>query len=231
MYSVIAVLALASAVSGQDDNRGAKNEFAPGFGLGIELTKRVRLDFIVSKDKSEELQSSKQRFVAGISFRTKPLLKRFLDDYDADKAHVLVVTPWYEYSHSSEPGISTNEHKLTLEASIRYAFTKRTLATDRNRHEFRFINGVYHYRYRNQLIVEHRVRVKKFKFSPYVAPEAIWDKTAGSWSHFKFVGGAFIPFFGRSVIDTYYERRHCNICADTKTNVFGLKLYYFIRLH
>ena len=228
MYAAVAVFAVAAAAAGQD--QGTKNEFGPGFGIGFEVTRRVRLDFIVAKDKSEELHSSRSRFVAGISFRTKPLLKRFLDDYDADKAHILVVSPYYEYAHSSENGVTTNEHRFTIEAAARYAFTKKTLATDRNRAEFRFINGDHHFRYRNQLIVEHRLRVKKVRFAPYGSVEAIWDRTADRWSHFNFSSGAFIPFFGRSVFDVYYERQHCNTCADVKTNVFGLKLYYFVKL-
>lgn len=203
----------------------------PGVGIHVDLTPQMRLDFFAGREKSEELASSKWKASAGVSFRVKPLFKRyFLDALDTDKQHVLVVGAGYEYSRASKSDSTTNEHRLMLDGTGRYAFPGKILMSDRNRFEFRWINGVYHFRYRNRLMFDRPVKIAKLKLTPYGSAEAFWDQRFNKWSQFKFTGGIQIPFIRRSSFDLYYERQHCVVCADANTNIFGLTLNLYPRI-
>lgn len=208
---------------------GAVTELDPGLAIAVDLTPRVRLDFFSGREKSEELATSKWKASAAVSFRVKPLFKGFVDNLDTDKQHVLVIAPGYEYSRASESGVTTNEHKIMLDATGRYAFARKLLMSDRSRFEFRWINGNYHFRYRNRLMFERPFKIKKLKLTPYGAAEAFWDQRYSKWSQFKFTGGVQIPFIRRSSFDLFYERQHCVTCADPHTNIFGLTLNLFLR--
>lgn len=225
--TTIAIAALVVCTHAQDAR--PVTELDPGVGVAIDLNRRVRVDLFFGREKSEELASSKAKVSAGVSFRLKPLFKNFLDSFDTDKQHVFVFGAAYEYSRASEAGATTNEHKLMLDGTGRYAFAKKILMTDRNRFEFRWINANYHFRYRNRLMIERPVRIQKFKLTPYGAAEAFWDQRFKEWNQFKFTGGVQIPFVRRSSFDLFYERQHCVTCADPHTNIFGLTLNLVIR--
>lgn len=220
-------ITLAAAATAQESR--PVTELDPGLGIAVDLTKTVRLDFFTGKEKSEELSSSKWKVSAGVSFRLKPLFKTFLDELDSDKQHVFVIGPGYEYSRASEAGVTTHEHKLMLDATGRYAFPYKVLMSDRNRFEFRWINRNYHFRYRNRLMFERPVKIKKLKLTPYGAAEAFWDQRFSKWNQFKFTGGVQIPFIKRSSFDFFYERQHCVTCADPHTNILGLTLNLYPR--
>lgn len=226
---VPALLLIAMSAAAQAQDSAAVTELDPGIGIAVDLTPRVRLDFFTGKEKSEEISTSKWKVSAGASFRLKPLFESFLDDLDTNKQHVLVLGAGYEYSRASESGDTSIEHKIMLDATPRYAFARKLLMNDRNRFEFRWINGAYHFRYRNRLMFERPIKVKKLKLTPYGAAEAFWDQRFKTWNQFKFTGGVQIPFIRRSSFDLFYERQHCVTCADPHTNIFGLILNLYLR--
>lgn len=204
-------------------------EFDPGLLVGFELNRHLRLDFGTGRENSENIGSAKWKFTAGASLRTKPLFKMLADEPDADKQHVLVVGSAYEYSRASENGNETIEHRIMLDGTARYAFAGSYLLTDRNRIEFRWVNGEYRFRYRNRLMFERSLKVKSFKFTPYTWTEAYWDKKYEKWNQFRFAGGAQFPFRRRMSLDVFYERSHCTTCANPNTNIFGATLSIFFR--
>lgn len=222
-----ALMLITIVVQGQDSQ--PVTELDPGIGIAVDLTPRVRLDFFLGREKSEELSSSKGKGSAAVSFRMKPLFKVFADSIDSDKQHVLVLGAGYEYSRASEPGATTIENKIMLDGTGRYAFARKFLMSDRSRFEFRWINGLYHFRYRNRLMLERPVKIKKLKLTPYGAAEAFWDQRYSKWSQFKFTAGVQIPFLRRSSFDLYVERQHCVTCSDPHTNIIGLTLNVYPR--
>lgn len=207
----------------------AVNELDPGVTIAIDLTRKLRLDFASGREKSEELDSAKWKLTAGASFRMKPLFTPFKDHADSDKHHVLVLGAAYEYSIASDAGDRSIEHKLMLDGTTRYAFPKKLLMSDRSRFEFRWVNGNYHFRYRNRLMLERPVKIKTFQPTPYGSAEAFWDQRYKTWSQFKFTGGVQIPFIRRSSFDVYYERQHCVTCSNAHTNIYGVTLNLYLR--
>ena len=205
------------------------SEVDPGVAIGVEVNRRVRLDFYTGREKSDELDSGKWKVGAGVSIRSKPLFKRFIDNFDSDKQHVLVTGVTYEYSRASEADAKSIEHKLMLDATARWAFAGNFLLSNRSRFEFRWIQDEYRFRYRNRLFLEREFKMKNLKFTPYGGAEAFWDQKRKDWDHFRFTGGVQIPIYKRTSIDLYYERVRCTACANPNTNVIAANLNIFFR--
>jgi hypothetical protein len=222
------LLAASAGVRGQGS--GAVTELDPGFTVAVDLGGHVRLDLYTGREKSEEISAGKYKVGAGISFRLKPKFTRFLDALDTDKQHVLVIGTTYEYSIAREPGATTKEHKIYLDGTFRWAFPKEFLLSNRNRFEFRWVNGEDRFRYRNRLILERPFKLLKRDITPYGGAEAYWDAKYKKWNIFKFTTGVVVPLYRRMSLEFLYERQHCVTCADPNTNIFGLTLNIALRL-
>jgi len=199
-------------------------EFDPGIAVAVDLPKRFRFDLYAGQEKSEELASARKKVGVGISFRVKPIFKRLLDAADSDKQHLLVWGAIYEYSRASEQDETSIEHRLMLDATLRYDLPKKFLLSNRNRFEFRWVNGDYPLRYRNRPDLKRSFKLFKRNITPYVAAELFWDQRYKKLNIFKFSSGVQVPVFRRTSIDFFYERQHCTTCATENTNIFGLNL-------
>lgn len=223
---------IAAGAAGQ--TTGTITELDSGVGITVDLNPRARLDFFAGKERSEELSATKWKVSGGVSFRVKPIFKRFLDVFDSDKSHLLVLGSSYEYSRSSTAGEKDIEHKIMLDATLRYAFAQKILASNRNRFELRWVNGNYHWRYRNRFLLERPFKIpfkkKKIEITPFGGAEAVWDARYRKWSIFKFTGGIQVPLFRRTSVEFLYERQHCVTCTDRTTNIFGLTFNINFRL-
>ena len=222
------VLFVASATSAQSE--GATFEFDPGTTVTLNLTKKVSLHFYTGREKTEELSDYKWKYGGGVNFRMKPFFTPFSDDPDADKRHLLVVGASYEFSRTSNAGSVSTENRITLDATPRYQLPKKLLLTDRNRFEFRWVNGDYRFRYRNRFKMERGFRIDKFRMTPYAYVEAYWDQHYDRWSQFRFAVGSEFPIRKHTSIDVYYERLHCVTCADSQTNILGVTLNLYFKL-
>lgn len=216
-----AFLCLASiSVLGQDSN--AVTEFDPGIAVAVDLPKRFRFDLYAGREKSDELRTAKDKIGAGISFRIKPKFKRLLDAADSDKQHLLVVGAIYEYSVANEQEQTSREHKIMLDATLRYDLPKKFLLSNRNRIELRWVNGDNHIRYRNRPALERSIKLYKRDITPYIASEIFWDQRYKKWNIYKFSSGVQVPVFRRTVLEFFYERQYCSTCGTKDTNIFGL---------
>ncbi len=228
-----AVLLTLSAIYSSSQIQTVPNEFDPLFTLDVDLNKKVRLDFYTGVEHDPELSSNKWKASAGASIRLKPHWKDRIDDVDRDKHHVLVLGANFEYSRSDKSGAITEENRLTFDATPRYLFGKKSqlLMSDRNRTEFRWVNGAYHFRYRNRLRFERPFKARKTKLTPYISVESYWDSKYDRWSQFRYGGGVQIPVSKIAAFDAYYDRQHCITCSASsqQTNIFGLTLNIHLR--
>jgi hypothetical protein len=223
LLSVLAIMAHGQSTS-------TITELDPAIAVAIELNKKVRLDLYAGREKSEEIESGKDKIGAGISFRVKPIFKRFLDAIDTDKQHLVVFGATYEYSVATEKTARSIEHKVMLDATLRYTLPHDLLLSNRNRSELRWVNGKYHFRYRNRPMLELPLKLRKRDLTPYVATEAYWDQRYHKWNLFKFSAGLGVPIARRVSLDFLYERQHCVTCTDANTNIFGLTLNISVKL-
>ncbi len=202
-------------------------ELDPSIAVAVDLPKRFRFDLYAGKEKSDELASARAKIGLGVSFRVKPIFKRLLDAADSDKQHLLVVGAIYEYSRASEEDTTSIEHRLMLDATLRYDLPKKLLLSNRNRFEFRWVNGDYHLRYRNRPALERSFKLYKRNITPYVASELFWDQRYKKLNIYKFTSGVQVPVFRRTSVEFFYERQYCSTCATRDTNIFGLNLNFY----
>ena len=222
-----------SATVASAQNPEPTTQFEPGIAVAVDLNERVRFVFSGGREKNEEQESGKLKISAGVNLRTKPLFKRLLDVLDTDKRHVLVLGVAYEFARGTDRGETKKEHKIMLDATVRWAFTGKLLLSNRNRFEIRWVNGDTHFRIRERVLLERplTIQVKNFKrkITPFGTGEAIWDQRYKKWNIFRYGGGVEIQLIRRTSLDFYYERMRCVTCIDPNTNILTMRLNYYLR--
>jgi len=227
-FSFLLTVMVLAATRGAGQEGSHASEFSPSVWVLVELNEHTRLDLYTGRERSEELDSSKGKVGVGVSVRVRPIFNLF-DEDDPDKKYTLVLGTVCEHSKTSEAGESRTENKIALDAWGRWAFKKpKILVTNRNRLEFRWVNGDYHLRYRNWLFAERPIRINKYKVSPFVGAEPFWDQRYQKWNLFRFMGGVRLPVWHRTYMDVFYVREHCLTCPTLNTDVLGIN--YFIPL-
>lgn len=220
-------LALCTCVRAQNPN--TVGEFDPTVEVRVELTRNVRLDFTLGREKSEELPSGKVKLDVGMTFRLKPILKRLFNARNSEKRHRFVFGANYDYARAKEAGVVISEHTLMLDGTLRHPFGDRFLLSDRNRFEFRWVNGAYRFRYRNRLRLERPVTIWKKEVTPHVGAEAFWDSRVQRFNQFRYRAGVEVPLRGPVSLDLGYERQRCTTCRDVNVNVVEAALIITFR--
>jgi hypothetical protein len=205
------------------------SEVDPGLTVAVDLNRALRLDFATGREKTDELSAAKWKVAAGVSFRIKPFRKTLFDLIDTDRQHRFVIGAMYEYSRASEADVTHIEHRIMLDGTFRNSLPAKFLLTHRSRFEFRFLDHDFHWRYRDRLMIERRLKAGKIKFTPFGAAEAVWDRRYTKFTIFKFTGGVTFPLIRRSTLDVLYERQHCVVCSDPNTNIIGVTLNLYLR--
>lgn len=226
--TLFAVVLLTVGVPAQDD--GAAFEAIPKFQFNVEVNKKLRLFVYTGSQKTEDEQTYKWQIGGGANYRFKPLFGGDDEDPNEDKRHLMVFGVSYEFSRTTDNGSVKNENRITVDVTPRYQFPKKLLLTDRNRMEFRWVNGDYRFRYRNRFRMERPYKFGRFRITPFADTEAYYDQHYGRWSQFRFGGGADIPIRKRFSIEAFYERQHCVVCPASQTNILGVTFNWYWRL-
>jgi uncharacterized protein DUF2490 len=173
-----------------------------------------------------------QRWRTGaiLSHRMKPILNFHREEINEENKHYLVFGGGYEYLHTVQNASTKIENRIIAEATPRVLFTGVLLA-DRNRGEFRWVNGVYDFRYRNKLVISDRLQVRGFRFTPYGSGELYHDRNHHSWNQSQYGFGIQFPYKKSLMLDTYLLHQNCTSCSHNPVNMLGATLnLYFGRL-
>jgi hypothetical protein len=164
---------------------------------------------------------------AGLGFQVKPFARPHLADLDHDRAHSIVFGAEYEYLQTGETAKPSSENRLVAELTARSRPPAGFLITDRNRIEFRWVNGEYSTRYRNRLSVERAGRLGGMRVTPYASAEFFYDWAKDSWNEEQYSVGIEWPYRNVLKLSTYYLYQDCTTCRPRDLNVAGLSLNYF----
>lgn len=166
---------------------------------------------------------------AGLAYQWKRVTKlAHLVNINSDKESRMVMGAGYEYLWTEQEGTSTAEDRIVLAVTPRYRPFGRWLLEDRNRMEFRWVDGNYETRYRNRLAVERDLLVDNFRFTPYVAAEFFYSFSKDSWDEQQYSVGIQWPYRRLLMVETYYLYQHTS-SAPTSTNVFGITMNVYLR--
>lgn len=204
-------------------------QFWPGVDTHIQLRSNVRM-LAFGELKSEQDNGYQQiDFGGGLAYQFKRFSIPHLLNIDPDREHFLVFGGGYEHLLTLQSGESKDENRLILEATPRYRPPGGFLLEDRNRVEFRWVEGEYSTRYRNKLTIERDFRIHDFRFTPFIAAEAFYDGANHSWNQEQYSTGIEWPYKSLLMLQTYYLRQNCSTCSDTSLDVFGVTLNLYFR--
>jgi len=201
----------------------------PKVQASIELRKQTRLLVYGELQNGEEFGYLQWKMGALLNYRMKRIVRRGQSDIDDENEHNLVVGAGYEYLQTIQNDKTKRENRIIVQGTGRHGPGAGFLLTDRNRVEFRWVNGVYDFRYRNKLTVNRGFRVHKFRFTPYVSGELFWDRNHHSWNENQYSFGVQFPYKNRLMLDTFYLHQNCTTCSQKSINVLGLTLNLYFR--
>jgi hypothetical protein len=201
----------------------------PKVQASIELRKQTRLLVYGELQNGEEFGYLQWKTGALLNYRTKRIANRGQSDIDDENEYNLVVGAGYEYLQTIQNGKTKGENRIIVQSTPRHRPGAGFLLQDRNRAEFRWVNGVYDFRYRNRLTVDRAFRVSNFRFTPYASGELFWDRNHHSWNENQYSFGVQFPYKSRLMLDTFYLRQNCTTCSQNPLNVWGVTLNLYFR--
>ena len=137
----------------------------------------------------------------------------------------LTLRAGYRYQTSLTNGHSASENRGILELTSRYLLPWQLLISDRNRGDFRFIEGQpFSTRYSNRLRLERDVKYGWFNCTPYVYDEIFYDTRYDRWTPNRYALGAEFPAGPHVVLEPYYLRQNGSHLNPPHINAFGFKL-------
>ena len=140
---------LASPVAAQEQSAQAW----PEVDTYVTLNSDVRVSFFAAATR-EDRQGTNAEIGPNIDFYFKPLVKLTritVFELDQSKSRLVMLRAGYRYMPSTN---GATEHRGLLEATARYPLVRGVLLSDRNRVDFRIIDGEFAWRYRNRISAE-----------------------------------------------------------------------------
>ena len=167
---------------------------------------------------------------AGLGYRWVRISKPHLENIDPDKEHYFLLDGGYEFLRTIEPGKTVDENRIGLDGTFSFRPSPHFLVSDRNRVEFRWINGIYSTTYRQKPTVERDFLLRGFRFTPYISAEAFYNGAQSSWNQEFYTAGVQYPYKHVFMVDAYYQRQHCRTCRTVNANVAGITLHFFFQV-
>jgi hypothetical protein len=204
-------------------------ELRPKVTADVELLPRTRIQTWVERHDGLNFSFRRWRGGALLNRRLKPILKAHRHDIDEENEHYLVFGAGYEYLHTIQNGSLKVENRIITQVTPHYLPGAGFLITDRNRAEFRWVNGVYDFRYRNKLVLERAFEIHGFRLKPYASGELYYDRNHHSWNQSQYGFGVQFPYRGRLMLDTFLLHQNCTSCSQNPVNMLGVYLTVYFR--
>jgi hypothetical protein len=227
IYWLALLINLCVSAAGQTSSTGG--EFWPLVNVFTQLQPKASLLLYGGSDKGEDFFHQEWKVGGLLNLRLKPILKPHLSDIDQDKEHYLVFSAGDQYSETIQSGPPSHEDRIIVQATSQYRPGAGFFLADRNRVEFRWVNGKYSTRYRNQLTVERGFQERGVRLTPYAQGELFFDGQTHSWDENRYAFGVQFPYKRIFMLDNYYLRQNCTTCNPRHLNVYGLTLNFYFR--
>jgi hypothetical protein len=230
IFLALSLMAIScSSAAGQSQTDSTESEVWPEVDVHVQLLSHLRVLTFTGLEQGVGYPFQQWYAAAGLGYQFKPILRTHLENIDPDKEHHLVFGGGYEFLRTVESGKLKHEERLVIEVTPGFRPPAGFLVRDRNRIEFRWINGVYSTTYRNLLTVERDLLVRGFRFTPFGSAEAFYNGAPHSWNEEWYTVGIQWPYKRLVMLDTYYRRENCPTCNPRNWNAAGLTLnFYFV---
>ena len=219
----------ARAVSAQQP--ATSNEFWPEIDLYINIKPKLRVFLLGTVSKSVE---------DGELFNGKAFESQIGVHIDYIPSKHLILRTGYRYGTSvGDTDQPYKEHRFLAEQTLRKMLPGSLLLSDRNREDFRFIDGDFSFRYRNRVTIEREFHLFRERgVTPYVSGEIFYDTRSSAWNRNRFGAGAQISLRRGSVLkmlmpkhqiilDLYYMRQNDSRSQTRHVNALGGALAFY----
>jgi len=228
---VLAVLlAFASCVRAQTSSENPF-EVWPEFTVNYDPIRKIGLVWAVRKETSDLTPEKTIETTATFIYRVKPFVRNMLrddDEHSNERNYMLSFAANYEFTKSFGDSTTSIGQKVMLDVTPRYNLPLRFLVQNRVRFEFRWTEGEKDFWFRERLRAEHKVKIGKLRFRPYVMGEIIWTKDTGSWNRNVLSTGVELTLVRkRAMVDIYYQRKNCDSCSFADVNAVGVNFNLF----
>jgi hypothetical protein len=208
-----------------------RNEFWPEIDVYIDVKPKVRLYLLgtVSKSVEDGELRNAQGFEGQIGIHV-----------DFIPNQHLILRTGYRFGTSvgsnSEP---FKEHRILTEQTLRKLLPGDLLLSDRNRQDFRFVNGDFSFRYRNRVTIEREFHLyRQRSITPYISGEIFYDTRYRAWNRNRFVVGVqqslrrgplrkMLHPKSQVILDLYYMRQNDSRSEIQHVNGIGAVLAFY----
>lgn len=208
-----------------------RNEFWPEIDVYINVKPKVRLYLIGTISKSVE--DGEIRNAQGFEAQFGAHIDYIPND------HIILRTGYRFGTSVGDADEPYKEHRLLTEQTLRKLLPGDLLLSDRNREDFRFVNGDFSFRYRNRVSIEREVHVfKERSITPYVSAEIFYDTRSSAWNRNRLAVG-FQQSLRRGplrkmllpkrqvILDLYYMRQNDSRSETQHVNAIGAALAFY----
>lgn len=117
--------------------------------------------------------------------------------------------PFYRWiANQSRRDHHTQESRPQIDVILRIPLLWRFDINDRNRFEFRWIDGEPSQRYGNRMLLEHPLQFAKKRFTPFAGVEWFYDTRYHAWNKTRYSAGLRLPITPHMEISPYYLRQN-----------------------
>jgi hypothetical protein len=222
---------LASAAVAEGQEPDSTSQFWPEVDLYINLNDKSRLFFVYSGTKQEDLGTyADGQTGVYFDFWALPALRKNLSRRpDASLSKLLLLRAGYLISRPKNDSGAATEQMLTCEATGRAPLPASLLLSDRNRFDFRWVNGDYTWRYRNRLKLERTFSAGRYQLTPYAHAEVFYSGEEGDFTRLRYAAGMEWTITRHIVLEGYYLRQNDWRSVPQFVNATGLAVQFYFR--
>ena len=204
----------------------SNNQIWPELNVYYKFNPQFRIRLAEGVTRSSESSDAADGFLeTDLDFSLKLSFKRKLLLRDLDRNKTQSFRVGYSYVRSFAEDDPSKENRLILESTSRLP-KGSFLLSDRNRFDFRRIDGEDSKRYRNRLRVESESAIRKFQLVPYAMVEFYYDIDEHDWNRIEYSFGSEFPILKQSILELYYLRQANS--SGTDINAFGVVLQFHL---
>ena len=225
----LSVLLICSHV-GRAQESTTRKEVWPEIDVYINIKPKVRLYLLgtISKSVEDGELFNAQSYEAQVGAHV---------DYIPSK-HLILRTGYRYGTAVGDSDDGFREHRLLAEQTLRKMLPGDFLLSDRNRQDFRFLNGDFSFRYRNRVTIERELPLFESRnITPYVSGEVFYDTRFGVWNRNRWAVGVQHSLMRgpllkmvlpkrQIILDLYFMRQNDSRSSSPHVNAFGASLAF-----
>jgi len=214
------------------DSTGTKQEVWPEVNVFYKINNKIRLFALYSATKLRNSSYTDGGYGIYVDYFAFPFVRGKIDPNlrDSTRGHYLWLRAGYLYSSTPpESEDPFKENTIVTEYNARYHLPYHILLTNRNRFDWRIINGSFEPRYRPRLVIEKDMRTEYLYFTPSIYGEYYVYFNGGGLNRFRIYAGVQTKFTNHIEFETYYLHQFANGKKVKSLDAMGLVLKFYFK--